>query len=59
MDNNDITECPPLFHRAVKLMSFMDEKEAATYLVDEGVDGGEAFLAVKAASMILGDFANA
>lgn len=57
MDN--ITDIAPLFDRAAKLMGFMDEKEAATYLVDEGVDGGEAFLAVKAATMLLGDFASA
>lgn len=55
MDNIDTTETAPLFDRAVKLMSFMGEKDAAVHLVDEGVDGGEAFLAVKAASMLLED----
>lgn len=57
--DNDITETAPLFDRAAKLMGFMDEKDAAAHLVDDGVDGGEAFLAVKAATMLLGDFANA
>ena len=55
MDITDTTEPAPLFDRAMNLMGFMDEQEAAAHLVSEGVDGGEAFLAVKAASMLLGD----
>ena len=44
-----------LFDRALSLLSFMDVQDAATHLVDAGVGGEDAFLAVKAAEILMDD----
>ena len=49
----EIIEPTPLFERAAKLMGFMSEEEAYTILVDDGITGSDAFLAVKAATILL------
>lgn len=41
-----------LIHRASNLLSFMTPEEASQHLVESGVSGEEAFLAVKAARIL-------
>ena len=42
-----------LIRRAMSALSVMDEETFAQILEDKGVDRGEAFLAIKAATCIL------
>ena len=42
-----------LIQRCMSLMIYMTEETMAKYLDKDGVDRGEAFLAIKAASMLV------
>jgi len=52
MDNMDA-----LMDRAMKLLPWMSDTEAATHLVESGEDPVEVYFAIKAAELLLKDVA--